>query len=97
MNYQIAQAMSASVTYGYLVESVSIQNGLHGGTTQRTILGSTVIIGGDIITAINNQRIANTDDLLSYLEQHTLPGQTVNFTVIRSGQQQTVSVTFGNA
>jgi S1-C subfamily serine protease len=97
MNYQIAQAMSASVTYGYLVESVSNQNGLRGGTTQRTILGSPVIIGGDIITAINNQRIANTDDLLSYLERHTLPGQTINFTVLRSGQQQTVSVTIGKA
>jgi S1-C subfamily serine protease len=97
MNYQIAQAMDATLTYGYLVESVSTQNGLHGGTAQKIILGSTVIIGGDIITAINNQRIANTDDLLSYLEQHTLPGQTVNFTVIRSGQQQTVSVIIGNA
>jgi S1-C subfamily serine protease len=97
MNYQIAQAMGASVTYGYLVESVSAQNGLHGGSTQKTILGSAVILGGDIIIGINNQRITNTDDLLSYLEQHTLPGQTVNFTVIRSGKQQTVSVTIGNA
>jgi S1-C subfamily serine protease len=97
MNYQIAQAMGVSVTYGYLVESVSAQNGLHGGSTQKTILGSTVILGGDIIIGINNQRITNTDDLLSYLEQHTLPGQTVNFTVIRSGKQQTVSVTIGNA
>jgi S1-C subfamily serine protease len=97
MNYQIAQAMGASVTYGYLVESVSAQNGLHGGSTQKIILGSAVILGGDIIIGINNQRITNTDDLLSYLEQHTLPGQTVNFTVIRSGKQQTVSVTIGNA
>jgi S1-C subfamily serine protease len=97
MNYQIAQAMGASVTYGYLVESVSAQNGLHGGSTQKTILGSAVILGGDIIIGINNQRITNTDDLLSYLEKHTLPGQTVNFTVIRSGKQQTVSVTIGNA
>jgi S1-C subfamily serine protease len=97
MNYQIAQAMGASVTYGYLVESVSAQNGLHGGSSQKTILGSSVIIGGDIITGINNQRITNADDLLSYLEQHTLPGQTINFTVIRSDQQQTVSVTIGKA
>jgi S1-C subfamily serine protease len=89
--------MGASVTYGYLVESVSAQNGLHGGTAQKTILGSTIIIGGDIITAINTQRITNTDDLLSYLEQHTLPDQTVNFTVVRNGQQQTVAVTIGKA
>lgn len=97
MNYQIAQAMGTSVTYGWLVESVSAQNGLKGGNTQKSILGSTVIIGGDIITAINNTRITNTDDLLSYLEQHTQPGQTINFTIIRNGQQQTVQVTIGKA
>ncbi|MCW3996022.1 MAG: trypsin-like peptidase domain-containing protein [Candidatus Bathyarchaeota archaeon] len=97
MNYQIAQAMGTSVTYGWLVESVSVNNGLKGGNTQATILGSSVTLGGDIIIAINNQRITNTDDLLSYLEQHTLPGQTINFTVVRNGQTQTVSVTIGKA
>ncbi len=90
MNYQIAQAMGTSVTYGFLVESVSTQNGLKGGSTQTTILGSNVVIGGDIIIAINGTRITNTDDLLSYLEQNTLPGQTASFTVVRSGQTQTV-------
>jgi S1-C subfamily serine protease len=95
MNYQIAQAMSSSVTYGWLVESVSANNGLKGGSTQTSILGSNVIIGGDIIIAINGNRITNTDDLLSYLEQHTLPGQTANFTVVRNGQTQAVSVTIG--
>ncbi len=95
MNYQIAQAMGTSVTYGWLVESISTQNGLQGGSTRVSILGSTVVLGGDIITAINGVRITNTDDLLSYLEQHTLPGQTANFTVVRNGQTQTISVTIG--
>jgi S1-C subfamily serine protease len=95
MTYQIAQAMGVSVTYGWLVESVSAQNCLKGGTTQASILGSTVIIGGDIIIAVNGVRISNTDDLLSYLEEHTLPDQTADFTVVRSGQTQAVSVTIG--
>jgi S1-C subfamily serine protease len=47
------------------------------------------------VTAVNGVRITNTDDLLSYLEQHTLPGQTANFTVVRAGQTQTVEVTIG--
>ena len=96
MNYQIAQAMGVDVTYGWLVESVSTQNGLKGGTTQTTILGSKVILGGDIITAIGGTTITNTDDLLSYLEKHTLPSQTVDFTVIREGKTQTVTVKIGN-
>jgi len=97
MNYQIAQAMGTSVTYGWLVERVSVQNGLKGGDIQKNILGSTTILGGDIIIAVNSQRITNKDDLFSYLEQHTLPGQTVAFTVIRSGQQQSIQVTIGKS
>ena len=97
MNYQIAQAMGTSVTYGWLVERVSVQNGLKGGDTQKNILGSTTILGGDIIIAVNTQRITNTDDLFSYLEQHTLPGQTVAFTVIRNGQQQSIQVAIGKS
>ena len=95
MNYQIAQAMGTNVTYGFLVESVSTEDGLKGGTTQVSILGSNIIIGGDIIIALNGTRITNTDNLLSYLEQNTLPGQTASFTVVRNCQIQTISVTIG--
>ena len=95
MNYQIAQAIGTNVTYGWLVESVSTQNGLKAGTTQVTAGASTVVIGGDIVIGINGTRIANIDDLLSYLEQHTLPGEKVDFNVIRGGQTQTVAVTIG--
>jgi S1-C subfamily serine protease len=97
MNYPIAQAMGAPVSYGVLIESVSTQNGLQGGSRTIGVLNDNVVVGGDIIIAINNIRIANTDDLLSYLEEHTLPGQTVSFTVIRSGQTQNVQVTIGKA
>ena len=95
MNYQIAQAMETTTTYGWLVESVSTQNGLKGGTTQTSVLGSTIVTGGDIIIAINGTRITNTDDLLSYIEQHALPGQIADFTVVRNEQTQTVSVSIG--
>ncbi len=93
MNLQIAQAMGTSVTYGFLVESGS--GNLKGGNQQANILGSRVIIGGDIIIGIGGKTITNTDDLLSYLESNTLPGQNVEFTVIRDGTQQTVTVTIG--
>jgi S1-C subfamily serine protease len=95
MDYRIAQAMGVNVTYGWLVESVSGQNGLKGGTTQVIAGSSRVAIGGDIIVGISGTRITNTDELLSYLEQHTLPGQSVDFTVVRNGQTQTVAVTIG--
>jgi S1-C subfamily serine protease len=89
--------MNVDVTYGYLVERVTVNNGLRGGDRYQGILGDNVIVGGDIIIAINNQRIANTDDLLAYLERYTLPGQSVSFTVVRDGQTQNISVTIGAA
>ena len=96
MSLPIAQAMGTSVTYGSLVETVSAQNGLLGGSTQANIWGTPVTIGGDIIIAVSGVRVTNTDDLLSYLVDHTLPGQVVNFTVVRNGQTQVVQVTIGN-
>jgi S1-C subfamily serine protease len=96
MNLQIAQAMGTDVTYGWLVESAQENIGLQGGNAQASILGERVIIGGDIIIGAGNTAITNTDDLLAYLERNTTPGQTVQFTVIRDGQQQTVSVKIGS-
>ena len=94
MTYEIAQAMNTNVTYGYLVVSSNV-NGLHGATRQAVVLGSNTPVGGDVVTAINGVRIANTDDLLTYLEENTLPGQTVNLTVVRDNQTVTVPVTLG--
>jgi S1-C subfamily serine protease len=96
MNLQIAQAMGTDVTYGWLVESAQENIGLQGGNAQASILGERVIIGGDIIIGAGNTAITNTDDLLAYLERNTTPGQTVQFTVIRDGQQQTVMVKIGS-
>jgi S1-C subfamily serine protease len=92
MNLQIAHAMGTDVTYGWLVESAAQNSGLEGGNTQQSILGDRITIGGDIIIGAGSTSITNADDLLAYLERNTLPGQTVDFIVIRDGQQQTVTV-----
>ncbi len=95
MTYQIAQAIGTDTTYGWLVESVTTNNGLQGGSSRTVVLGSQIVIGGDLIIGIEGTRISNGDDMLSYLEQHILPGQSVDFTVVRDGVTQTVSVTIG--
>jgi S1-C subfamily serine protease len=52
--------------------------------------------GGDLITAVNGQKVKTMDDLLQYLEGQTSPNQTIKLTVIHSGGQQgSVSVTLG--
>jgi S1-C subfamily serine protease len=95
MTYEIAQIMNTNVTYGWLIATAPSQTGLQGGTTQTVIAGSLVTTGGDIIVGINGARITNLDDLSTYLEEHTLPGQTVNLTVIRDNQTMNIAVTLG--
>ena len=50
-------------------------------------------LDGDIITAINNKPIANFQELIVYLETETQVEDTVEMTLIRSGQEMKVSVT----
>jgi S1-C subfamily serine protease len=100
MTYEIAQAMGANVTYGWLIAQVTSggpadEAGLQGGTQQATIAGQTVMIGGDIVVALNGTRITGIDDLSTFLEEHTLPDQTINVTIIRNGQSLTVQLKLG--
>jgi S1-C subfamily serine protease len=101
MTYGIAQAMGTNVTYGWLVEQVTSggpadKAGVRAGSNQVQIAGTTVTIGGDIIIAIDNTRITNNDDLSTYLEENTLPGQTISVVIVRNNVAQTLSVTLGS-
>jgi S1-C subfamily serine protease len=51
--------------------------------------------GGDLIVAIDGQPIQNFGDLNSYLVFHTQPGQTIQLSVLRGGQQITLQLTLG--
>ena len=90
MTYEIAKTIGTSVTYGWLIASASSETGLRGGTSQALIAGSVVTIGGDVIVAINGTRIMSIDDLLTYLEEYTLPGQTINVTIVRNNESMTL-------
>jgi S1-C subfamily serine protease len=100
MTYEIAQAMDVNVTYGWLLTQITSggpaeKANLQGGTKQALVAGELTIIGGDIIIAINGTRITNTDTLSTYLEENTLPNQTISITIVRGNETVTLSVTLG--
>jgi S1-C subfamily serine protease len=100
MNYAIAQALDVNVTYGWAIAQVTSggpadQAGLKGGTSQTQVEGNTIPVGGDIVIALNGTRIRNLDDLSSFLEENTLPNQTINVTIVRDGQTMTLQLTLG--
>ncbi len=51
--------------------------------------------GGDLIVAIDNQSIADFQDLNRYLVFYTSPGQTIQLSVVREGQNITVPLVLG--
>jgi S1-C subfamily serine protease len=100
MTYDIASQTGVNTTYGVLLQSVTSggpadEAGLKAGTTQAVIDGTTLNVGGDLIIALNHTQIINGDQMSSYLEQNTLPGQTVVATVLRNGQTVDVPIVLG--
>ena len=51
--------------------------------------------GGDLVIAIDGQPVRDFDELNSYLVFYTAPGQTIEMTVLREGEQLTLPLTFG--
>lgn len=84
MSYDLAQEIGSNVTYGWRLASV-----LSGGPSDGKLQVD------DIIVAMNGTLIRNGDDLASYLEEHTLPGQNLDITVVRGNSTPNVTVKLG--
>lgn len=100
MFYQLSQAVGANVTYGVLIQktvagSPAEKAGLKSGTSTVNIDGQSYLVGGDLIIAIDGNRIVNYDSLSTYLERNTLPGQTISVGIVRTGTYMIVEVTLG--
>ena len=66
--------------------------GLQGGSRRVKIEGRELLVGGDIIMAIDGRPVQGMDDVLVYLVRNTQPGQEVQLTILREGQERTVRV-----
>ena len=80
---------------GALVEEIfpnspAEKAGLQGSSKQVTIEGQNAMVGGDVITAIDNQPVTGIDDLIAYLASSTKADQIVTLTILRNSKQQTL-------
>ena len=93
---ELAQAFNLPVEEGVLVQQVeeggpAAAAGIQGATTAAEVEGQEFGLGGDIITAIDGEQIATTEDLVKTIsDAHA--GETVEVTVIRDEKTATVSV-----
>ena len=100
MGYALAHAMGVNVTYGWLITQVTNGGaadnaGLQGGNQQVRVGDQWVVIGGDILIAVDGTRVINGDTFMSYLEENTVPHQIINLTIIRNHQSLTIPVELG--
>lgn len=97
----IAQQLGLPADYGILIDRVlpggaAARAGLHGGN-QRAYMGNIpVMIGGDLIVAMDGQDIANAQDLSAAMNSHRA-GDVVTLTVFRGQKRMDVKVTLSDA
>ena len=97
----IANSMNLSRASGFLVVNVvnaspAAEAGIREGNSTAQINGRQVLVGGDVITAIDGRKMTSIGDILVYLQQQPDVGDTVNMTVIRDGEQVFVPLTLGS-
>jgi S1-C subfamily serine protease len=97
----LAQQIGLPADYGVLIERVlpggaAERAGLRGGS-QRAYLGFTpIVLGGDLIVAIDGQEITNKQDYSNALNAHHA-GDTVTVTVVRGQKRFSVKLTLSDA
>ncbi|HJT25602.1 MAG TPA: Do family serine endopeptidase [bacterium] len=79
---QMAKSFGLSSTEGALLSQIN-----PGGAAEKSGLKA-----GDIVLAVNGEKIASSGDLVAKLYTHS-PGETVQLTILRNGQQSDVPVT----
>ncbi len=87
--------MDVPVTEGVLLIEIiagapADKAGLRGGQRQVQVGNSLLPVGGDIITALDGEPIASTQELTLFLDMRTQIGQTIQVTFIRDGQEMTL-------
>ncbi len=98
---ELADQIGLPVDFGLLIIGVvpgssADEAGLRAGT-ERAYLGNTpIMLGGDLIVAIDDQKIQDQDDLTQMMNNHRA-GDTVKVTIYRNKKKMDVTVQLGEA
>jgi S1-C subfamily serine protease len=96
---QLARKLGLDTTYGGLVSEVvpggpAEKAGLEGGDDKLAFQAARYQTGGDVILAVDGQKIVEENDLARTIAAHR-PGDEVTLTVLHEGQRETVKLTLG--
>lgn len=97
----LAAQMGLAADTGVLVQKVvpgssAERAGLRGGTQQAYVGNTPIMLGGDLIVAIDGQQIADQQDITALMDRHQA-GDAVTVTIVRGRHQLTLKITLGEA
>ncbi|HET9677121.1 MAG TPA: trypsin-like peptidase domain-containing protein [Solirubrobacterales bacterium] len=96
---QLARKLGLDTTYGGLLSEVvpggpAEKAGLEGGDEKLRFQAAEYRVGGDVILAVDGQKIVEENDLARTIAAHR-PGDKVKLTVLHDNKQETVELTLG--
>jgi S1-C subfamily serine protease len=97
----LASQMGLAANYGLLIQrvkpgSAAERAGLHGGNQQAYVGNQPIMLGGDLIVAIDGQQVADPQDISAIMDKHQA-GDTVSVTIVRGRNQMTLKLMLGEA
>jgi S1-C subfamily serine protease len=97
----LAAQMGLNADYGLLIQHVTPggaadRAGLRGGHEQAYVGNTPILLGGDLIVAIDGQQVANPQDVSALMDKHQA-GDQISVTIVRGQHQMTLKLTLGEA
>ncbi|MGA2085276.1 MAG: trypsin-like peptidase domain-containing protein [Terracidiphilus sp.] len=97
----LASQMGLAVDSGVLIQKVipggaAEQAGLHGGDQQAYVGNTPIMLGGDLIVAIDGQGVNDPQDINALMDKHQA-GDTISVTFYRGNKQITLKLILGEA
>jgi S1-C subfamily serine protease len=95
----LAAQMGLAVDSGVLIQQVrpggaAEKAGLHGGNEQAYVGNTPILLGGDLIVAIDGQQVSDPQDINALMDKHQA-GDTVSVTFYRGRKQITLKLILG--
>jgi len=97
----LAEQMGLAADSGVLIQRVlpggaAERAGLRGGNEQAYVGNTPIMLGGDLIVAIDGQQITDPQDISGIMDKHQA-GDTISVTILRGRRQITLKLILGEA
>ena len=97
----LASQMGLSADSGVLIQrtipgGAAERAGLHGGNQQAYVGNTPIMLGGDLIVAIDGQQVTDPQDISALMDKHQA-GDIISVTIFRGKRQMTLKLVLGEA